>query len=44
MVLGGLDLVVRPGEVVLRRGASGSGKSTLCRASIGLILTSMEVS
>ncbi len=36
-VLRGVDLVVRPGEVVTLLGGNGSGKSTLVRALLGLV-------
>ena len=35
--LAGVDLVVRPGEVVLLRGPNGAGKSTLLRVCAGLV-------
>jgi zinc transport system ATP-binding protein len=36
-VLHGVDLVVRPGEVVTLLGPNGSGKSTLVRVAVGLV-------
>jgi zinc transport system ATP-binding protein len=38
-VLRGIDLVVRPGEVLAVLGANGSGKSTLVRTMLGLVPT-----
>ncbi|NUS51246.1 MAG: ATP-binding cassette domain-containing protein, partial [Nocardioidaceae bacterium] len=38
-VLRGIDLAVRPGEVLAVLGANGSGKSTLVRALLGLAPT-----
>ena len=35
--LAGVDLAVRPGEVVLLRGPNGAGKSTLLRVCAGLV-------
>ena len=34
--LGGVDLTIRPGEVVAVTGGNGSGKSTLLRIIVGL--------
>jgi zinc transport system ATP-binding protein len=39
-VLRGIDLEVRPGEVLAVLGANGSGKSTLVRTMLGLVRTS----
>ena len=36
-ILHGVDLLVRPGEVVTLLGPNGSGKSTLIRAAVGLV-------
>jgi zinc transport system ATP-binding protein len=36
-VLRGIDLAVRPGEVLAVLGANGSGKSTLVRTMMGLV-------
>ncbi|WP_017240679.1 ABC transporter permease subunit [Streptomyces sp. SS] len=36
-VLHGVDLAVRPGEVLVLLGPNGAGKSTLCRVAAGLL-------
>jgi len=36
-VIRGIDLAVRPGEIVTLIGANGAGKSTLCKAVSGLV-------